>query len=288
MDFFTPVVDDPFLFGQIAAANSLSDIYAMGCDPLMALNIIGFPNDLAMDILATILQGGAAKAAEAGIPIVGGHTVDDKEPKYGLVVTALAAIESVVANRGARVGDDLILTKPLGSGILTSAIKRDAASPEAADEIGKLMATLNKEAAAAMRAVSPHACTDITGFGLLGHLHEMTRASGVGAEVYRDEVPVLNDVWDLATKGHIPGGTRANRSFLGDNVLWDPAISEREQLVLCDAQTSGGLLIAVDAVESDRLIEALKSRGTPAAHRIGRIIDDPSGRIRVLPGSTTD
>ncbi len=286
VDYFTPVVDDPFRFGEIAAANALSDIYAMGCEPMIALNIIGFPigrrlNELPMDILAKILQGGASKAAEAGIPIVGGHTIQDNEPKYGLVVTAIADIDSVVANAGSRVGDDLILTKPLGSGIVTTAIKNDAASQELIEKITTLMATLNRDAAHAMKTVSPHACTDITGFGLLGHIHEMTLSTGVGAEIYLNQVPVLDEVWDLARQGYIPGGTRANLKFLSDAVVWDPSISEVEQLVLCDAQTSGGLLIAVAPEESDRLIQALKEKGTLAAHRIGKIIDDPSARIRV-------
>lgn len=281
VDYFTPVVDDPFRFGEIGAANSLSDIYAMGCEPLLALNIIGFPKDLPMEILAKILQGGASKAAEAGIPIVGGHTVDDKEPKYGLVVTSIAEIEQVVANEGAREGDDLILTKPLGSGIITTAIKNDIAGPELIEKATSLMARLNRDAAFAMKEVSPHACTDITGFGLLGHLHEMTLASGVGAEVYLDQVPVLEEVWSLVKRGCIPGGTRANLKFLAEDVSWDPALSEAERLVLCDAQTSGGLLIAVDPSEGERLIQELQKRGSLAAHRIGRIIQDPSAGIRV-------
>ncbi len=283
VDFFTPVVDDPFRYGEIAAANSLSDIYAMGCSPLMALNIIGFPKDLPLEILAGILEGGASKAREAGIPIVGGHTVDDREPKYGLVVTAIANIDEVVANAGARVGDDLVLTKPLGSGILISAIKGDRLDAAGIEKISTLMATLNRDGAAAMKTVSAHACTDITGFGLLGHLREMTSASGVGAEVYLDQVPILEEVWALATAGNIPGGTRANLAFLNPTVRWDPALSEQQQLVLCDAQTSGGLLIAVDSRETGQLIAALRERGTAAAHRIGRIIDDPSGAISVLP-----
>jgi selenide,water dikinase len=235
-----------------------------------------------MDILARILQGGASKAAEAGIPIVGGHTIDDKEPKYGLVVTAISEIEGIVANKGARVGDDLILTKPLGSGIITTAIKNDMAGPELIDKATTLMATLNRDAAFAMKEVSPHACTDVTGFGLLGHLHEMTLASGVGAEVYLDQVPVLDEVWHLVKKGCIPGGTRANLRFLADDVVWESMVAEQARLVLCDAQTSGGLLIAVDPSDRDRLVEALKKKGTPAAHRIGRIVADPSARIRVL------
>ncbi len=286
VDFFTPVVDDPFRYGEIAAANSLSDIYAMGCSPLMALNIIGFPKDLPMQILADILAGGASKAREAGIPIVGGHTVDDREPKYGLVVTALADIDDVVANAGARVGDDLVLTKPLGSGILVSAIKRERLDAAGIEKISALMATLNRDAAAAMKTVSAHACTDVTGFGLLGHLREMTSASGVGAEVYVDQVPILEEVWPLAVAGNIPGGTRANLAYLNPVLRWDSAITEQQRLVLCDAQTSGGLLIAVDSGRTARLIAALKERGTPAAHRIGRIIDDASGAIRILPAAS--
>jgi len=281
VDYFTPVVDDPFRFGEIAAANALSDIYAMGCEPLIALNIIGFPKELSMDILARILQGGASKAAEAGIPIIGGHTIEDKEPKYGLVVTAIADIGSIVANAGARVGDDLILTKPLGSGIVTTAIKNHAAGPDLIEKITILMATLNRDAALAMKTVSPHACTDVTGFGLLGHLHEMALSTGVGAEIYLNQVPVIEEVWGLAREGYIPGGTRANLKFLADAVVWDPSISEIERLVLCDAQTSGGLLIAVAPEESDRLIQTLKEKGALAAHRIGKIVEDPSARIRV-------
>jgi selenide,water dikinase len=283
VDYFTPVVDDPFRYGEIAAANALSDIYAMGCEPMLALNIIGFPKELPMEILVEILQGGASKAAEAGIPIVGGHTIDDKEPKYGLIVSALADIDEIVANAGAEVGDDLILTKPLGSGIGITAANRNVGGPALVEAISILMATLNKEASAAMKIISPHACTDVTGFGLLGHLHEMTAASKVGAEIFVDMIPVLPGISELARKGHIPGGTKANYRFLADAIVWDDTISEIDRMVLCDAQTSGGLLIAVDPRESERLIEELKSRGTPAAHRIGRIVHDSTGRIRVLP-----
>ncbi len=286
VDFFPPVVDDPFRYGEIAAANSLSDIYAMGCEPLIALNIVAFPKDLPLEILAKILEGGASKTREAGIPIVGGHSVDDREPKYGLVVTAIADIGEVVSNAGARVGDELVLTKPLGSGILISAIKRDRLDTAGIEKVSTLMATLNRDAAAAMKTVSAHACTDITGFGLLGHLREMTSASGVGAEVYLDQVPIVEEVWSLATAGNIPGGTRANLAFLAETIRWDPALTEKQKLVLCDAQTSGGLLIAVHPSETDRLIAALQERRTHAAHRIGRIVEDPSGAIRVLPSTS--
>lgn len=283
VDYFTPVVDDPFRYGEIAAANSLSDIYAMGCEPLIALNIIGFPKDLPMEIMTRILQGGASKAAEAGIPIIGGHTIDDREPKYGLVVTALAEIDDIIANDGARVGDDLILTKPLGSGIGVTAVKENGGGEALVETLSTLMSTLNKDAATAMKTVSPHAVTDVTGFGLLGHLHEITTASKVGAKVWYDQVPLLPSLPELARKGHIPGGTRANIRFLEGDVLWDKEISEVGRLILCDAQTSGGLLIAVDVGESETLIRALQKAGTLAAHRIGRIIDDPTGKIRVFP-----
>ncbi len=209
--------------------------------------------------------------------------VDDREPKYGLVVTAIANIDDVVHNAGARVGDELLLTKPLGSGILISAIKRDRLDTAGIEKVSILMATLNRDAAAAMKTVSAHACTDITGFGLLGHLREMTSASGVGAEVYFDQVPTLDEVWSLATGGNIPGGTRDNLALLEQTLQWDPALTEQQKLVLCDAQTSGGLLIAVDSRETAKLMTALQERQTPAAHRIGRIIEDPSGAIRVLP-----
>jgi selenide,water dikinase len=281
VDYFTPVVDDPFQFGEIAAANSLSDIYAMGCKPLVALNVIGFPKKLSMDILAKILQGGASKAAEAGISIIGGHTIDDNEPKYGLVVTAIAEIDDVIANAGARAGDDLILTKPLGSGIVTTAIREGAAGEDLIAKITQLMATLNRDAALAMEKFSLHACTDVTGFSLLGHLHEVTLASGVGAEIFLDQIPVLSEVWELARKKYIPGGARTNLTFLSDALEWDPSISASEQLVLSDPQTSGGLLAAVSPEEGERLIEELKKRGTLAAHRIGRILEDPSAKIRI-------
>ncbi len=283
VDYFTPVVDDPFRYGEIAAANALSDIYAMGCEPLMALNIIGFPKDLSMEIMAKILQGGASKAAEAGIPIVGGHTIDDREPKYGLVVTAIAEIDEILANAGARTGDDLILTKPLGSGIGITAANANVGGGALVETITTLMATLNKDAATAMKSVSPHAVTDVTGFGLLGHLHEMTTASKVGAEIWFDQVPLIPSLPELTRKGLIPGGTKANMKFLEGNVLWEKGITKINRLILCDAQTSGGLLIAVDPGESKQLMEELRRAGTLASDRIGRVIDDPTGKIRVLP-----
>jgi len=283
VDYFTPIVDDPYQFGQIAAANSLSDIYAMGARPLFALNLVGFPASLPLDLLTEILRGGADKAREAGIAIVGGHTIDDPEPKYGLVVTGVVEPDRVYTNAAAQVGDVLILTKPLGLGIVSAAIKRGLASDALIDRAVAVMSTLNRAAAEAMVQVGAHACTDITGFGLLGHLHEMTTASGVGAVIRLGPVPVLDEAWTLAAQGLVPGGTVANRDFLRDAVVWDAAISPAQQWILCDAQTSGGLLIAVPPGKATALREALRAAGALASAEIGTIVEDPTGRIQVQP-----
>lgn len=282
VDYFTPVTDDPYTFGAIAAANSLSDVYAKGVKPLVALNLIGFPSrTLSLDILADILKGGLEKAREAGIPIVGGHSIDDPEPKYGLVVIGLARPDEVITNATARVGDSLVLTKPLGIGILTTAIKREKASPEAIARVIEVMSTLNRTASEIMVEVGVHAATDITGFGLLGHLHEVTAASHVGAEVFLSQVPVLPETWDLVREKVVPGGSLTNHRFIQEFVTYDPAISEEAQLVLCDAQTSGGLLISVSQENKDQLLSRLKKAGVVEAAEIGRMVEDPEGRIRV-------
>jgi selenide,water dikinase len=274
LDFFTPIVDDPTTFGAIAATNALSDVYAMGGQPLFALNVAGFPREgLPFDVLGQILAGGAAKAAEAGISIIGGHTIDDPEPKYGLVVIGRVAPDRIVRNVGARPGDRLFLTKPLGSGIITTAIKRGEASPELIERIVRVMTTLNRSGAEAMAEVRPNAATDVTGFGLLGHLWEMTSGSGVGAIVRLDDVPVLPDVWDLARRDVVPGGTRRNLASLVDRVVWGPGVDEIDRLVLSDAQTSGGLLIAVPPKRAAALREALTRRGTLASAEIGEIVE---------------
>jgi selenide,water dikinase len=284
VDFITPVVDDPHSFGAIAVANSISDIYAMGAKPLIALNLIGFPNNtLPLEILTGILQGGAEKAIEAQVTIVGGHTINDPEPKYGLAVTGLIHPNKIISNAGAKIGDVLILTKPLGIGIITTALKKEEASTEIADKAIATMTFLNRSASEAMLEVGVNACTDITGFGLLGHLQEMTAGSGVGAEVYLEKIPVIEGTHDLVKKGIAPGGTHANRNFLLESVTWHPKITLEEQLILCDAQTSGGLLISVPAHKEDQLLTLLKDRHTPAAVTIGRIIEEPEGKIRVLP-----
>ncbi len=284
VDYFTPVVDDPYWFGSITVANSLSDIYAMGARPLLALNIVGFPSrSLPLEVLAEILKGGSDKAREAGVPIVGGHTIDDPEPKYGLAVTGVVHPKKVVTNAGARVGDVLILTKPIGIGIITTAIKHEKASKKAEKEAIRVMDTLNRAAAEAMVEVGVHACTDITGFGLLGHLHEMTKGSHVGARVSLSQVPVIPEAWLLIRKGICPGGTYNNRNFLEGVISWDPKISQEEQLMLCDAQTSGGLLMAVARRKERALLAALKKAKALAMAKIGEIVKDEEGKIEVIP-----
>ncbi len=286
LDYFTPVVDSPYEFGQVAAANSLSDIYAMGARPLMALNVVGFPAnspDLPYDILREILQGGADKAREAGIFIVGGHTIDDDEPKYGLVLVGEVHPTKVIRNTGAQVGDRLILTKPIGTGIISTGVKNDVASAEVAQRAIDIMAHLNRGASEAMISVGVRAATDVTGFGLLGHLREMTRASKVGARIKLSEVPVIEGVWELAHEDYIPGGSYANMEYIEDSIMWDDAISEVEKLVLCDAQTSGGLLMAVSPDRCDALLTALQRPDVLIAANIGEIIPDEQGRIWISP-----
>lgn len=284
VDYITPVVDDPYSCGLIAAANSLSDIYAMGATPLFALNIVGFPvGTLPLSILGEILRGGADKVREAGASIIGGHSTDDPEPKYGLVVTGLIDPAKIFKNSTALIGDDLVLTKPLGIGIITTGIKRDKVSQPTIDTAIAMMAALNKDASEAMVSVGAHACTDVTGFGLLGHLHEMTAGSKVGARVSLSKVPVLPEAWELIQEGICPGGTRRNYESLQGAIVWDPEIRQEAQLILCDAQTSGGLLIAVPKDRTSALIERLRERQTPAFALIGEIIEDPDGRIWVEP-----
>lgn len=284
VDYITPVVDDPYSCGQIAAANSLSDIYAMGATPLFALNIVGFPvGSLPLSILEEILRGGADKVREAGASIIGGHSIDDPEPKYGLVVTGLIDPTKIVRNSTAHVGDDLILTKPLGLGIITTGIKREKVEKATIDAAVDLMATLNSGASKAMVEVGVHACTDVTGFGLLGHLHEMTAGAKVGARVFLSKVPVISEAWGLVQSGIYPGGTQRNRESLRGAILWSPEIPEEAQLILCDAQTSGGLLIAVPKDMTAALIQRLQAHETPASALIGEVIEDPDGRIWVEP-----
>jgi selenide, water dikinase len=253
-DFFTPIVDNPYDFGRIAAANALSDVYAMGARPLFALNLVAFPrNLLSAGILDEIMRGGADIARTAGIPIVGGHSIEDAEPKYGLCVIGEIDPDRIVRNVGAQVGDALVLTKPIGTGIIATAIKNDCADEDVISAAVHSMTTLNREASSGMLRISVHAATDVTGFGLLGHLHEMLRGSGVGAVINASAVPVLNGAEALAKAEQIPGGTRRNFADAAAYTEWGNAIPEWQQLLLCDAQTSGGLLIACPSSDASQL-----------------------------------
>jgi selenide,water dikinase len=281
-DFFTPIVDDPYDFGRVAAANALSDVYAMGGRPLTALNLVGFPDaTLEPSVLGDILRGGAHVAREAGIDIVGGHTIKTDEPIYGLAVTGVVHPMRVVSNAGARPGDALVLTKPLGIGIITTAAKNDNDVSGAIVRAIELMTTLNRAAAEAMADVGVHAATDVTGFGLLGHLRNVTRASHCSAHVWVDAVPVIDAAWGYVREGIAPGGTQANRRFLRDSVEYASDVDEAAQLVLCDAQTSGGMLIAVAPERLDALKEALLAKGTPCAAVVGRFEAGIEGTARV-------
>ena len=283
VDFFPPITDDPYEYGAIAAANSLSDVYAMGGKPLIALNVVGFPASLDMAILGRILQGGYAKAAEAECLIVGGHTVDDPEPKYGLSVIGIVEPGKQVSNAGAKPGDVLILSKPIGTGIITTAGKQGVADPDVMARAVETMAALNRPAAEAMMKVGVNSATDITGFGLLGHLKSMVRGSGVAAEITLAGVPVLPGVRQLLANGIAPGGTHRNVSSVADVVTWGDGLTEEDKLLLCDAQTSGGLLISVPAEKQQDLIDALRAEGAQSSAVVGRITHGPAGTIIANP-----
>jgi selenide, water dikinase len=279
VDFFTPIVDDPYRFGQIAAANAFSDVYAMGGYPLTAMNLVGFPCWVDLGILREILAGGLSKIEESGARLCGGHSVQDEEPKYGLSVTGFVEEERVVRNAGARAGDVLVLTKPLGFGILTTALKRDLCSEAEIEDATEAAATLNKSGRDALREVEVSAATDVTGYGFLGHLSEMLEASGLGAVVRRSEVPVWNRATSLAAEGCYPGGLKNNREYLGDKVTAD-GIGQEDLLPLYDPQTSGGLLVAVPEERALAFVRALEERGTLAAV-VGEVVEDQT--IRVTP-----
>ena len=272
VDFFTPIVDDPFTFGQIAATNSLSDIYAMGGKPLYALNIAEFPSDdLPLDILSQVLDGGLDVAKKAGIPILGGHTLVDPVPKYGLVVTGRVEKDNLTLNSTAKAGDVLILTKPLGLGIISTAIKKDKAPDFIVDEAVKTMTHLNRGAAEAMNAIGVHACTDVTGYGLLGHLLEMCQASKVSATLEFNTIPLIQGVYELAQKGFIPGGTKRNMDYVSSHVNFSKTLSKEQQYLLADAQTSGGLLISVAKEKVQDLQNLLNENGCLTSSIIGNV-----------------
>jgi selenide, water dikinase len=284
VDFFTPVVDDPFLFGRIAAANALSDIWAMGAKPLFALNIVGFPvGKLPMEVLGEILRGGGDAAAEAGVPILGGHSIDDPEPKYGLVVTGLVHPERVLKNVGARPGDRLVLTKPLGSGIATTALKRGLADPDLIRRASAVMAALNKKAGEILaESGAVNALTDVTGFGLLGHAWEMAHGSGVAFRLRLAAIPILDGVLALARRDVVPGGSRANLTFVAPHVAFDAGVDEATRLVLADAQTNGGLLAALPSGRSEAVCSALVRGGVDAVE-IGEVAAGEA-RLEVVAG----
>ena len=273
VDFFPPIVDDPYAFGQIAVANALSDVYAMGGRPLTALNIVGFPVALPKDILGSILIGGADKAREAGVLIVGGHTVDDEEPKYGLSVTGVVRPGDHVTNAGALPGDNLVLTKPIGTGVITTAAKQGVAPEDVLQNAVGIMAELNSAASQAMSSVGVHACVDVTGFGLLGHLRGMTRASGVAASISFDSIPFIPGAAQLAEDGVAPGGTHRNLDSLQPDVSWDDSLTDVQKILLADAQTSGGLLISVADEATGALLSALRTHGVETRAVIGHIAE---------------
>ncbi|NLI81538.1 MAG: selenide, water dikinase SelD [Deltaproteobacteria bacterium] len=282
VDFFTPVVDNPFQFGVVAAVNSLSDIYAMGAKPLFALSIVGFPsNRLPMWVLEEILKGAQSVAADAGISVIGGHTVDDTEPKFGLAVTGTVHPGRILKNVGARPGDALVLTKPIGTGILSTALKQGMLDESGSEALFRVMATLNKGAAEVMESFEVHACTDVTGFGLLGHLLEMMKGSGVSGQVRASAVPLLPGVLDLATGGVIPGGTQNNHDYTAPYVAYEEKISAVQRLFLNDAQTSGGLLVSLEEEKADVFLKALEAKGVASASKIGVVIPEGSHKIEV-------
>ena len=282
LDFFTPIVDDPYSFGQVAAANALSDVYAMGGRPLTALNIVCFPiKTMDISVLQDILRGGMEKVHESGAIVVGGHTVEDAELKYGLSVSGVIHPAEVVLNSGSKVGDKLILTKPVGTGIISTAIKGGLANASAEAKIVRSMTTLNQKAAELMQAVGVHACTDITGFGLLGHASEMIDHSDVGMVIQASAVPFFAEARKFAELGMIPGGLHRNRDFRINMVTIEKAVPAYLADILFDPQTSGGLLIAVSAEKADGLLARMHQEGIPEAAVIGEVVAEPKGHITV-------
>ena len=285
VDFFTPIVDDPYAFGQIAAANALSDLYSMGATPITALNIIAFPEqgDPGLAVLSQILRGGFDKAAQAGVAILGGHSVDDKEPKYGMAVTGTVHPDKIWTKKGARAGDAIVLTKPLGTGIIATAIKKGNPGQGAVDTLIRIASTLNNTAAQAASRFEVHAATDVTGFGLLNHLLEICTPSGVGARVFFNKLPVLDGVAGLIDAGFVPGGTRKNLAFATPRLTLHPDVTETQVLIAADAQTSGGLLIVLPADQARELSVALAENGAPACAIIGEVIASQPSKILLEP-----
>jgi selenide,water dikinase len=283
VDFFTPIVDDPYGFGQIAAANALSDVYAMGGTPKTAMNLVAFPvKEMDLSVLRQIIQGGLDKLTEAEVVLIGGHSIEDKELKYGLSVTGFVHPSKVLTKKNLRPGDRLVLTKPLGTGIVNTAIKAGMASKELTDRVTRLMAELNREAAGIMTNFDVSACTDVTGFGLLGHLAEMVLGSGTSAKIYSDQVPVIAEALEFAAMGLIPAGAYKNREFRESMIAFADTVGRSRQDVLVDPQTSGGLLISVNSQQAEALVAALKDAGIEDAARIGEVLSVPEEKIWVV------
>ncbi|GGC88860.1 selenide, water dikinase [Thalassobacillus devorans] len=284
VDYFTPIVDDPYDFGQIAAANALSDIYAMGGEVKTGLNIVGYPiKKLGPELLAQILQGAQDKMTEAGGDIIGGHSIDDQEPKFGMAVTGVAHPEKIYQNSTAQQGDAVVLTKPIGVGIHTTAIKRDLLEDVEKERVTKTMAALNKAASELLAGYRVHAVTDVTGFGLLGHSYEMAAGSGVSIHLSYHRVPQLKRTIELAGKGVIPGGSKANHAWLDGQVHYHEELTEVQQLILCDAITSGGLLISMPIEDAESYVEAFNRIGDMKASIIGEVKKAEDKRIVVHP-----
>jgi selenide,water dikinase len=282
IDFFTPIVDEPYVFGQIAVANALSDVYAMGGKPLTALNIVCFPtNSMDISVLQEILRGGLDKMREAGVTLIGGHSVDDTELKYGLSVAGVVHPEKVLTNAGAQAGDKLILTKPLGTGILSTALKAGIADRQSVADITTSMTALNREASELMQAAEAHACTDITGFALLGHACQMAQNSQVGMELHFASVPFLPKAEEFATRGYCPAGLHRNREFYSKTVEFAPQVPAPVKDMLFDPQTSGGLLISLAPKAAESLLDRLREAGVPQAAIIGEVVTRPTGRVVV-------
>jgi selenide,water dikinase len=282
IDFFTPIVDNPYDFGQIAVANALSDVYAMGGKPLTAMNVVCFPTKkFDISILKDILKGGIDKMMEAGVTLVGGHSIDDAELKYGLSVTGIVHPKRLVTNAGAKVGDKLVLTKPLGTGIISTALKSGKASKETIAKVTKYMASLSKKASEMMQELEVHACTDITGFGFLGHICQLAQNSQVGIKVSSGSVPVFAEVENFAKAGLFPGGLHRNREFYGKMVEFSKQVPDYIQDILFDPQTSGGLLISLNSEDAELLVGRLKKAGVAEAAIVGEVISKPVGKILV-------
>ncbi len=282
IDFFTPVVDDPYDFGQIAAANALSDVYAMGGKPLTALNVVCFPTkSMDISVLRDILKGGIDKMKEAGVTLIGGHSIDDKELKYGLSVTGIVHPKSLLTCSGARAGDKVILTKPLGTGIISTAIKAGKAGKDTIMKVTKCMVSLNKKASELMQQVGAHACTDITGFGFIGHASKMAQQSQVGIKVFSCSLPIFPEAEEFCKKGLCPGGLYRNREFYGRTVEFPTKLPDYMKDILFDPQTSGGLLISLTPEAAELLLRKLKKAGVKDAAIIGDIIDKPIGKILI-------